>query len=288
VTRREQTVSLIRSLREAHGQAFGRRPRRGKVPPPVRPTAIQAEYLRGIRDVVLSDLRAAMERVRPELAAWVAEADRERNDFRGRVDASSDKAAKLIERLAAQMLHDVTPEQIARLSWRIGKRTSDYQRDELRRQIKAAVGVDPLMREPASIGARIEHFTAENVALIKKIPAKFFGEIEQVVYRGVRMGTRAEGIAETLQERYGVAESDAARIARDQVGKFFGEMNKVRQEALGIDAYTWHTMEDNRVRDEHDAIDGTQRLWTESPIPGEEINCRCWPEPDLTEIMAGL
>lgn len=283
MTKKEQTIALIRSLREAHGQAFGKRPRRGKVPAIVQPNAIRASYYAEIHKEILTPMWALVARVvLPALAGLVHAAERER------LDSAAGEGGKLIEKIAAQMLGDVTPAQIARLSRRIGKRTSDYQRDELRRQIKAAMGVDPLMREPASTVARIEHFTAENVALIKKIPSKFFGEIEQKVISGVRTGRRAEDIAGDLIERFGVAESDAARIARDQIGKFFGEMNKVRQEALGIDAYVWHTVGDNRVRDEHDALEGERRKWTDSPIPGEEINCRCWPEPDLSEIMAEL
>lgn len=43
--------------------------------------------------------------------------------------------------------------------------------------------------------------------------------------------------------------------------------------------YVWRTVGDSRVRPEHAALDGTVRDFSDSPNPGDEINCRCWAEP---------
>ena len=43
--------------------------------------------------------------------------------------------------------------------------------------------------------------------------------------------------------------------------------------------YIWRTVGDNRVREEHAALDGEVREWNDSPDPGKEFNCRCWAEP---------
>lgn len=43
--------------------------------------------------------------------------------------------------------------------------------------------------------------------------------------------------------------------------------------------YIWHTVEDEKVRASHAALNGTVRDWADSPDPGEEFNCRCWAEP---------
>lgn len=273
---KDQTISLIRGLREAHSAAFGKRPRVGRMTAPLKPAAIQAEYLKGIRDLVLLPMALRMNALLPKLPLKRDAAD----------DGENTRA--LIERLAKQFAEDVTPAQMERLAGAIGKRTSDFQREQLKRQMKQAVGVDPLFHEPAEIEERIRGFTAENVALIKSVPARFFSEVESRLVAMVRQGARAEEIGGELADRLEVAESNAARIARDQVGKFFGEVNRVRQESIGIDGYFWRGMGDNREREEHVLREGRRYAWSDPPVgghPGEDYLCRCWPEPDLTAIL---
>jgi SPP1 gp7 family putative phage head morphogenesis protein len=95
-----------------------------------------------------------------------------------------------------------------------------------------------------------------------------------------------------LEERMGVAESRANLIARDQVGKLFGQLNEKRQTELGVTGYVWRTVHDNRVRELHEDRDGQHFDWNDPPEetpddghPGTPIQCRCYAEPDLTEIF---
>jgi SPP1 gp7 family putative phage head morphogenesis protein len=112
------------------------------------------------------------------------------------------------------------------------------------------------------------------------------------VVAALRNGDRADEIADDLVDRYGVSESRAQLIARDQIGKLNGELNQVRQEELGVTDFIWRTERDNRVRPEHAALEGKQYTWAQGHptegIPGEPINCRCFPEPVLDEILAEL
>ena len=43
--------------------------------------------------------------------------------------------------------------------------------------------------------------------------------------------------------------------------------------------YIWRTCEDDDVRPGHAQLNRTTRKWSDSPAPGEEVNCRCWAEP---------
>lgn len=47
--------------------------------------------------------------------------------------------------------------------------------------------------------------------------------------------------------------------------------------------YIWRTVEDDRVRASHAAHDWETRIWSDSPDPGEEFNCRCWAAPATQE-----
>jgi SPP1 gp7 family putative phage head morphogenesis protein len=173
---------------------------------------------------------------------------------------------------------------------RIGQRTSDFQKAQLQRQLTAAVGVEVPMADP-KLGPRLERFTEENVRLIKSIPSKYFSEIEKLVVEGVSSGRRWENLAEDIEERFSVAESSARLVARDQVGKFYGEVAKARQAELGITSYVWRTMNDERVRPEHAEREGERFEWSDPPEdgnPGHAINCRCFAEPDLSAVLDEL
>ncbi len=86
-------------------------------------------------------------------------------------------------------------------------------------------------------------------------------------------------------------ENHANLIARDQISKLNGQLNKTRQTSAGISKFVWRTQQDDRVRDEHEALAGKTFGWEEGAgglIPGEPINCRCWGEAviDRDQIIA--
>lgn len=293
MTRKEQTIAHIRARREIHKAVFGVTPRRRRMPRPIPPVAIRSEYLKVVINLINDKLKIAISQLNAELPALLEMAKRERGDSLGALirrifnDAASDRVKSLLERLARQVNEDATPAQIERMVSVIAERTSAHQRTQLLKQVKAATGVDPLLHEP-DLRPRLAQFVAHNVSLIKSIPTRFFDSVEKTVMQGVRSGARADEIAEDLQDRLGVAETDAARIANDQVGKLMGELNMVRQTALGITGYTWRGMLDNRERAEHEDREGEHFEWDDPPEgghPGEDINCRCFAEPDLSEIF---
>ncbi len=49
-------------------------------------------------------------------------------------------------------------------------------------------------------------------------------------------------------------------------------------------SYVWRTVEDGKVRINHANYNRTVRVWSDSPDPGEDFNCRCWAEP-VKEII---
>ena len=138
--------------------------------------------------------------------------------------------------------------------------------------------------------------TAENVALITSIPEQYLSQVGEVVSQAWEKGTRWETLVKQIAERGEVAESRAALIARDQTSKLNAAFNEVRQTGLGIDKYTWSTSLDERVRPEHEDLEGKICRWNDPPIvdgeavhPGEAINCRCVALPilDVDEVPGG-
>lgn len=277
---------LLRAYRLA-GARPKRRPRK-RLPRALQPDAVRLAYFAQLRSL----LELAREHVKRELLPYlprlVDEAAQERGDARR--DARLPNGMRLntlMDAIAEGFAREVPNRRLEELAQEMGRRTSTFQRAQLERQIRAALGVEvpiPTTRE----GALIDQFTEENVALIKTIPARYFEDVEKRVTAGVRAGTRATEIAAELEERYEVTKSQAQRIANDQIGKLYGEINESRQKALGVDAYIWRSSNDNRVRPEHQAREGRRYLWSEPPAdghPGEPINCRCFAEPDLSAIL---
>jgi SPP1 gp7 family putative phage head morphogenesis protein len=187
-----------------------------------------------------------------------------------------------------------TNSRFAELARAIANRTATFQQEQVVRQWKAMFGVDVLKMEPW-LASKVEAFTTESVSLIKSIPAKFFTQVESQVIRAAREGLRWEVLAETIEARTGVAEASAKLVARDQVGKFMGELNAARQQELGVSRFIWRTARDNRVRESHEELEGKVFAWNDPPIvdgepslPGEPINCRCQAEPVLADVVAEI
>lgn len=57
------------------------------------------------------------------------------------------------------------------------------------------------------------------------------------------------------------------------------ELYAAKMQGAGIERYIWITMRDNRVRKSHRERDGNVYAVGVHPMPGEEINCRCYMRP---------
>ncbi len=167
---------------------------------------------------------------------------------------------------------------------------SNWNVMQWRRVTKAVVGVEVVQAEPW-LEAALKDWAAENKDKITKLTESASTDVGTWVRRGVREGRRAEEIAKDIQDRFAVSKSYAKMLARDQVGKLNGNLTKARQTRLGVEKYIWRTAGDDRVRETHAANDGKTFSWDNPPRtghPGEDYQCRCFAEPDLSELLAGL
>jgi uncharacterized protein with gpF-like domain len=189
-----------------------------RVPPrQAQPDGIRLWYLHDLRGVLYLARRLVHDLVLPTLPDLIADAARRRGD---RLDAR-DPIARLnraVDQASRELYRQFTGPKIAAMAREAAEATSDFQREQLFKQIRAELAVDPILKEKG-LAHRVEAFTAENVALIKSVPDRLFPEIEQQVIAGVRSGQRYEEIAGKLSDRFAVAEDRAKLIARDQVGR---------------------------------------------------------------------
>jgi SPP1 gp7 family putative phage head morphogenesis protein len=274
---------LVQARRRYVQMVTGKKPRRRPMPKALPPKAIETAYTRILLDLVHAMRIAAHRDLIPKLHRYAEHA----RDVTGRTDAIDDDVGLVKASLTNGAFAKSNLGSLAKM---IGRRTSDWQKAQLGRQLRAAVGVDVPIRDPR-LAERIELFTAENVGLIKSIPEEALAQVQKVALRGISAGERWETIAEAIEERFAVSESRAALIARDQVGKLYGSLNEARQKDLGLTKYTWRTSADERVRPEHAELDGRTFEWSNPPsegIPGSQINCRCSADPDVEALLDSL
>jgi SPP1 gp7 family putative phage head morphogenesis protein len=167
-----------------------------------------------------------------------------------------------------------------------------------RREMQRVLGVD--VRRIPGVNALIDQWRDLNVGLIEtglRSPADgirlrpLLNDVSATVEAAHRQGLRVEVLAHDLRERYGVSDSRAELIARDQVLKLNGNVNRHRQSAAGVREYIWDTSGDERVRETHLALDGSTQSWDSPPEvapgrfehPGGDYQCRCIAIPIIPE-----
>lgn len=99
----------------------------------------------------------------------------------------------------------------------------------------------------------------------------------------------AKKFAEILQKIESVTEKHAAFLARNELGRFTGAINQAQDIYAGSKRYYWRTVEDNRVRPEHEHREGKIYYYSKPPAggaPGEDYRCRCWAEAIFKGISA--
>lgn len=126
---------------------------------------------------------------------------------------------------------------------------------------------------------------AENVGLIRSIPAQYLQEVEGIVMRNYTSGRNVRAMAEEIRGRYKVASNRAWLISRDQSNKANAVVQQARRQELGIKEAIWlHSHAGKTPRPTHVAMNGkrydvAKGMWDSAVqkwiLPGELIGCRC-------------
>lgn len=126
---------------------------------------------------------------------------------------------------------------------------------------------------------------AENVNLIKSIPAKYLTGVQSAVWSSVNRGADMAQLSIKLRNEYGSTIDRAALIARDQNNKAKATIESTRRLQLGITEAIWqHSSGGREPRPTHVAMNGKVFKLREGMydsdesayvLPGQLINCRC-------------
>ena len=163
-------------------------------------------------------------------------------------------------------------------------RSQRYTDAAIRRRMREA-GFTVRFRPTARMVSAYRAVLAENVGLIRSIPARFARDVESAVWQAAMKGGAMHELSTAIRKSYGVTYRRAALIARDQTIKAKAVMERQRRIDLGIELATWvHSHAGKTPRPTHLAMHGKRYKIADGMYdsaegrtvqPGELINCRC-------------
>lgn len=155
-----------------------------------------------------------------------------------------------------------------------------------RRTLSAAYGVDSLGpgREPA-LGPLFAAWEQGAAEALSAAGDAMMSRLRAAVARAATSGATARQAMAEARDALD-AEARVENVARMGVAALVGQINRARQVAAGLDAYTWVTQRDERVRPAHRARDRVVFRWSgPGPTPGSEPRCRCMAVPVLPQRL---
>lgn len=242
-------------------------------------------YQKELMDIVRALEDGINARVVERLPRLVRSADR---TF-GRAQRT-DSLDDVLRRIFALIRRDfrVTIGEARRIAMRMLDTVNVQQANEFAASYGDILSLNPLIGQEKWFLDAFRIATEENAQLIRSIPEQSIDRVQVIVSEALLAGKRAEAIAEEIFTQFGVTENRALLIAQDQVGKWFGSLQQLRQQEAGIEEYEWSTSGDERVRPSHRVLDGKTFKWTDPPVvasngrrahPGGDVRCRCIAAP---------
>lgn len=280
---------LIRQAVQARGpRPRGRRYRIRRVGRPTYPTASAVAYAGALehpaRDLVhLVEVHLIANA--GGLAAAAAAA-RQHDEYGQTLD-------DIINLVGTQFSQQWPPQEIERLAREQAIKLSEKNRQQLTRILSNSLGV-PIFFQDGWAAPEISTWVKTNAGLITSLADQHLSDVRAMVTGSIRSGRTVQDVTRDIRERYaqelaGKPKNRAELIARDQVGKFYGNANQLRQRELGVERYVWRGVLDERERDSHREKEGNLYRWDDPPAdtghPGEDYQCRCTGEPYLADAV---
>lgn len=196
---------------------------------------------------------------------------------------NSDEIRRILRRLRIAAA-DVSARAIESVSKSFYQRVNNRNSQSLERLI----GRVPPELSPREVE---QFFVQRQVTLARSLTSEYVTQVSEVMQQAP-VGIRASSLIDDIVKRANVARSRAKLIATNELLTLNSEINKRKQQRLGITRYQWSTSQDERVRSNHNPLNGREFSWTSPPVgggtgpndignPGDGINCRCIAVPVL-------
>lgn len=114
--------------------------------------------------------------------------------------------------------------------------------------VNRSVGIDyTKMLKSQGLEDLMQSSLDETVSLITGMASDHIKAVQSIVTNGMASGITPSSIASDISERTGVSTRKAKRIARDQVSRTNGAVDRARAQQAGLKKYRWSTSKDGLV-----------------------------------------
>lgn len=275
---------------------------RRKIPEPKHPSSAERDYQRFLNRYArtYADLmRQGLKEIVPDLRE-VASDEQPRPE--SRMDENIEaKIKRLFDWVSGQMLTLFPNSTLVRWARAMIGGVNRNSKTNVGKQLKVGFkknevppNLDPLMHD-GKLSPFFQNVVDENVGLIRSIPEIKLTAFKNQLVALITQDTPSAQISKAIQLNFEATKGQANLIARDQVSKLNGALNRYRHEQLGIKRYIWRDSGDQRVRDDHHRLNGKTFYYSDPPVinrktgrrgnPGDDFQDRCWAEPVLSDIM---
>lgn len=199
--------------------------------------------------------------------------------------AAASNRYKALRQAVLQTLGDMNIESINRISTipDVYDHTIKWMNDDFEKTVKSVTIPPKLTQQQANMIA-VEW--SQNLDLyIRKWTEENILKLRQMVQTSAFAGQRAEALVGAIQHNYQVSKSKAEFLARQETSLLLSKFHESRYRQIGLDEYRWSTSNDERVRHDHELLDGKVFRWDDPPVvdratgrkghPGEDFGCRC-------------
>lgn len=166
---------------------------------------------------------------------------------------------------------------------RAARETKKHHTKRFSRAMRNHLGVNvgPMLPDTEPV---MKTFLQTNVDLIKTIPRRHHAALlRDLTKLATDKAFDQEAVEAVLSKSYRSSGYNLRRLTRDQTQKLTAQLDRTRQQAVGITQYRWLTVGDERVRPTHAANNGKIFSWDTPPPgtghPGDDIQCRCHAQP---------
>lgn len=217
--------------------------------------------------------------------------------LRGIVDNSAARSEGIHKAVSSTLSAMEANVAVAKIGLDLGNRVSrildDLNAQFVRTMQEPVKGLDFITVSPEiqpAVRKRITENLTENLDLyIKDFAEEKIPELRHMVEANLQAGGRIDRLSKMIEAQYGVTKRKAKFLASQETSLLTAKFREERAVAAGSASYVWHTRRDNKVRHDHEELEGKTFLWSDPPIvdrarnrrahPGEDWGCRCSARP---------
>lgn len=196
-----------------------------------------------------------------------------------RLDSPEERVPNLMEKIRAVFEEVFATSIVVRSIFSVGADVDRRTKRKLERALARKRKSSSLGPTPNTTAQRT--FVMQGAASIGTLVTQTMARVERAVLRGIQSGSTLKTVMADIAKAP-PSKNQIRQMARSQIARHQAAISRARQREAGVEKFRWVDSGDDRVRDEHAALNGQVFLWSSPPgegFPGDPDGCRCIAVP---------